>query len=274
MCLIIACASERPSIEDLIMANAMNNDGIGLAHIVGGQVFWQKGISLDHLIEQLNDIPFPFVVHFRLATVGGASTSLCHPFPISFDHHDVCTSQEMGYSRRVLFHNGHISSWRSDLSNNLPRRVMSQIRYKVDSMSDSQAMALLAAFNGGEYLKQHPYDKFALLSAKEGIQIYGNWIHRKGISFSNSNHRYYDDYYSWLGHRSPMADLNCDKKPLSVVTNAKELGRKATSWTKWSEDDHDDSVGLDNWFLEKEKRNSKRSQRFQSKPNRAALIRR
>lgn len=104
MCLIIVADTARPKAKEIEDADSTNPDGLGIAYKESGSnlVTWRKGISVEELTALSQSVPLPYVMHFRLATHGGKSAGLCHPFPIS---RNVGTAVE-GQAREVLFHNG------------------------------------------------------------------------------------------------------------------------------------------------------------------------
>lgn len=104
MCLIIVADTARPTSQEIEDADNTNPDGLGIAYKEpdSNLVTWRKGISVEELTDLSQSVPLPYVMHFRLATHGGKSAGLCHPFPIS---RNVGTAVE-GQAREVLFHNG------------------------------------------------------------------------------------------------------------------------------------------------------------------------
>jgi len=104
MCLIIVADSARPSTAEIEDAHLTNSDGMGIAYREAGNplVQYRKGLGLAELQALTQSVALPFVAHFRLATHGGITPALCHPFPIT---RNAGTRTE-GEARSVLFHNG------------------------------------------------------------------------------------------------------------------------------------------------------------------------
>src|SRR5690349_1219622 len=110
MCVIIAGTDKKPSLEVLEACEKVNGHGTGLAWVTrSGDVHYAKGLKPDAMhkvLESLTD-GRPWAAHFRLATVGGQVTELSHPFPVL----DGVPLAKDGRAPKVLFHNGHWSSW-------------------------------------------------------------------------------------------------------------------------------------------------------------------
>lgn len=182
MCVILSCENELPSYELLAACEAANPDGSGLAWVENERVWWRKGISAAEIHDWIvtRNIQPPIVVHFRLATVGGLSAELCHPFP--------CTPQAEVYPYGyiddgcVLFHNGHITEW---------HRMLKQCGLSFDGgpISDSRAIAAICGKFPGQVsrLLSNMHQKFATLSPR-GIELFGQWsglTEFPGLKFSN-----------------------------------------------------------------------------------------
>lgn len=203
MCIIIAALYGRPIKGYLERSFRSNPEGIGIASSFGGQIAWQKGLTLEETIELAETLPLPYVIHFRLATAGGVSAALCHPFVISNDLNEVLGEQEEGLSDVVLFHNGHIYGWRESIKKTLPKDKLVDLRerkrdkYGVviggkliqskwdEFMSDSQAAALLTAYEGMGYLRRQVGQKFCVFDSVEGIKMIGRWSYEDGVFYSN-----------------------------------------------------------------------------------------
>ena len=178
MCLIIAVEKETPPLCELEYANTINPDGIGIAWIgPGGMIQWHKGLGLPDLQTLVPYVPTPYVVHFRVATSGGVSSKLCHPFPIS---RNVTTEVE-GRAKRVIFHNGIWFDWKEVLVKSL---IATGRRLPLGPWSDTRAMAFLAHHYGEEILNLLD-EKIVMLSSK-GLKFFGHgWIVQDGRSYSN-----------------------------------------------------------------------------------------
>ena len=178
MWLIIAVQKETPASWEFEYANKINPDGIGIAWIgPSGMMQWHKGLGLLDLQALVPHVPKPYVVHFRIATSGGVSPELCHPFPIS---RNVTTEVE-GRAKRVIFHNGILMDWKELLTKSL---IATGRRLPLGPWSDTRAMAFLAHHYGEEILNLLD-EKIVMLSSK-GLKFFGNgWFEKDGCSYSN-----------------------------------------------------------------------------------------
>ncbi len=175
--MIIAVDGERPSLELLQLAYKTNKDGAGIAWIDNGVVHFIKGLAVNHVYDLAQIVPTPFVVHFRICSVGKASAELCHPFPISASAPTI----SKGTARSVLFHNGHWTDW----ENCVLKHAIATCREIPDGQwSDSRAAAWIAYRTGPNVLR-FISGKFAVINP-EGIKLYGDgWVLENGIHFSN-----------------------------------------------------------------------------------------
>ena len=195
MCVIIIADKKNPPKSLLKKAEDHNRDGAGIAWIdqKEGCVRWIKGKNLTakkikKLIKERN-IKVPYVIHFRIGTVGSVSDQLSHPFPLS---ENIKNQSEGCDYEGVLFHNGHFTKW----SNNL-KMTYASYRENIpnEKMSDSRAISLIANKNklGLGYLQTFQDQKIAVLPPK-GIKRFGaDWC--KVEKFTCSNHHFEDWTY-------------------------------------------------------------------------------
>lgn len=171
MCIIIAALSERPSDSLVHRAWQQNSDGLGVAWIEGGETRWSKGLRLIDVTEMAQTLPLPFVIHTRLATVGGSAKHLAHPFPVE----KMPRLDLSGRAPELLAHNGHISGWRSMLA------AVGVSRAKEGAWSDSRAVAHIAGLLSGKsrlrFLRHVADDgnRLALLSGNR-LTLLGRWV--------------------------------------------------------------------------------------------------
>jgi hypothetical protein len=168
MCVIITAEHTTRIPEPTIMQAAeRNRDGLGLAWIERGYVRWRKGLSLRDTVDLAGDIPTPYILHARIATVGGTRPELCHPFPVV----RASTGFEVrGRNRCVLFHNGHFAEWRQALAEFAGDR-----EHPDGPWSDSRALAYLSALYDAESIAEMAASagqRVALLTTA-GVQRYG-----------------------------------------------------------------------------------------------------
>jgi predicted glutamine amidotransferase len=168
MCLIIHADTAHPQDKEITAAAAHNRDGIGVAYYNPQTtlVEWIKGLDATQAIEAKKNLPLPAIYHFRLATHGGTSPLLCHPFPIT---RNVGITTR-GEAREVLFHNGiwtHFNQFvkkarlRGAVSDT---RIMAWALWKQGQTDREQTAKTLADESG----------RLAIFSG-ENITTYGDW---------------------------------------------------------------------------------------------------
>lgn len=177
MCVIAVYEEVRPTLEDLNKMHTSNKDGAGIAWFEESKVHWKKGLTPKQIFTLSESAPFPFVVHFRLGTVG-VGKQLCHPFPITEKGGGPLLE---GCSDHVLFHNGHWSQWKDWLIRSYlgSRGTIPDVVW-----SDSRALAILAYRHGLSLLQFVDHEKIVVMG-KDKIRCYGHWIKEKGVRYSN-----------------------------------------------------------------------------------------
>ena len=112
MCIILLAEKKHLTLDILQKAENRNPHGAGIAWIdqESKKVKWIKSEKLTSekilkIVKKYN-IQFPYIVLFRITSVGSTSDQLCHPFDLSakLDQNDLMGSSDQG----VLFHNGTI----------------------------------------------------------------------------------------------------------------------------------------------------------------------
>jgi len=85
MCIILICDKKLPSKSLLKKSAKVNPHGAGIAWVRDGFVYWKKGINTNEIIRMIEDkeVSLPFIVHYRIASVGDICDELTHPFTIS-----------------------------------------------------------------------------------------------------------------------------------------------------------------------------------------------
>lgn len=171
MCVIavIEAEEQRPTekmVRDMWFQNP-SGGGVAWREIDGeGEPFviWQKGLNLPQMLDHAKDLPVPFVLHFRIPSVGVTDKELTHPFPLSDDVELDLT----GAAHQVLFHNGTWNKWKTELDYMVG---LSRIKLPPGHYSDSRAMAFLAHHFGTGYLDQ--IDEKIVVFGAEEIEYYG-----------------------------------------------------------------------------------------------------
>lgn len=184
MCVIMCYKDNYPRLKDLKSAEEINGHGAGIGWIEDGKVKFKKGLTSGQVWKCIkeNDIQLPFVIHFRIKSVGDIVSELTHPFPISTNVNDDLE----GITDKLFFHNGTYNKWDDDL---LDTCVRQGLKIPDGELSDSKALAFLCAVYGDNYLKLiNTQSRFTILS-KNGIKVYGSgWEEvSKGLC-SNAQH--------------------------------------------------------------------------------------
>lgn len=183
MCVILVCVKRKPTEEMLKDAESSNPDGGGIAWInrERNRVEYRKALNAEEVFKYSEQAPFPYIIHFRIATVGGDVSELTHPFPIS---QSAGTGSE-GHAKRVLFHNGHWSDWQEKCLGVLSRR---DIKFPEGPWSDSRAMAWISYYYGQSFLELIQAGQRIVVLGRKGAKWYGNgWTEKNGIFLSNEN---------------------------------------------------------------------------------------
>ena len=178
MCLLILAEKEFPPDDVLTLGEQQNRNGGGIAWVESDLVHWHKGLKAEEMKVYKKKGP-PWMIHFRVATVGGDQERLCHPFPVTPD----CSTELKGSAPSVLAHNGHYGSW--------SRMVLSALgpgmTCPVGPWSDTRGIAFLANVYGDGVLELID-EKVGILSAKNGLYRYGTgWVYFKETDLIMSN---------------------------------------------------------------------------------------
>lgn len=175
--IIVPKGAKWPNIETLIMAEEANSDGGSISWVEGGKVNWVKGITALEIEEIMQKVSPPGLVHFRIATNGGAIPELCHPFPIT----NEASTKEEGSANAVMIHNGHWGGWKKNLIHLMPNGKA----LPKGPWSDTRAMAFLASVYTLEFLELIE-EKIGYMNGK-GVQAkLGNgWSEHEGCYYSN-----------------------------------------------------------------------------------------
>ena len=221
MCVIFIADSRKPSLKELRLAEDSNPDGAGIAWVEEGRVVFHKGLSADEIGELIeNEKPaFPFVVHFRLATIGGSSKGLTHPFPVTgnvnLKTHGILNSP-------VLFHNGHYGYWEETL---IPIRATHPV--PKGGWSDSRGLAWLAYHAGIQSMDLIDGQRITVLEPDGTITKFGNgWSNNNGLLASNRTwENPWEQYYRTTGFVSQFDDAEFEYTR-DVKTKAKATGKK------------------------------------------------
>ena len=179
MCVILATKQNgKPSLETLKLAERANPHGGGIAWLHGGRVCWAKGLTAEEIHGITRREHGPFVIHFRIASVGKVCAELCHPFPVS-GNASVALS---GSAHTVLFQNGTWQDWEQGILASSER--LSAV-IPTGPFSDARAAAWMVAQFGPAAFRVMG-GKFMTMD-KRGWKIQaGQWYERRGLVCSNT----------------------------------------------------------------------------------------
>lgn len=211
MCVIYVCKDEIPPLEELA-AGASNDDGAGVAWVdtIKGhpRVRWHKGLKDEHEVHEITkDLKPPVMIHFRLATIGGKTPLLTHPFPLT----ERAPLALTGDTVAVMAHNGHWNKW-DDVLKDLCARSGKML--PAGPWSDSRAMAwIISNFGIGMLNITAEYQKVAVLHAVKGFSIVNQsmWYEKKGwMQSSSTTSRRKSSWPGFHGSLDDTGDFGAD----------------------------------------------------------------
>ncbi len=196
MCIIAVCVSRKLTPTEIRNCAEVNSDGAGIAWRERDKNHFRKGFMYVEEFEEFykNFSVLPHIVHFRIATSGGVTEEMCHPYIVSLESP---LRTKWDGSNPLLFHNGVIHDWRNTFLQFLPevarerrKRAGSRHRSKILSgcWSDTRAAAVMVALLGDEVLS-FLEGKFALLDKNGHIRMWGGFEKVEGVYFSNDSYK-------------------------------------------------------------------------------------
>lgn len=214
MCIIVVKPSGNPLPTWATLQNCFNNnpDGAGFMYNDKGIVKIRKGfMDWNEFYKAFKEEKKTFdwenatvVFHFRIKTHGEVSRECCHPFPITRDLKRLRKTEVT--TKYALAHNGVISGMKTDTrTSDTMAYIMSIVAPCVkmcDSIDDKNMESIITTTLGSSRL--------ALLDGEGHLKLYGHFIEKDGIYFSNSTYVNYDSYYGWLAKptTSPLYTQN------------------------------------------------------------------
>lgn len=187
MCVALTINGEASiPIADLERMDNDNPHGIGVAYLDSavGKIKIRKGLTLKDLAWIQADLPRPFLMHFRWATIGPKVPRLAHPFALG---HDAFSPDLEQWCTAALIHNGGWGDWRKWI---LPDGV------KDGDVSDTQVAAYVIGAGHPEVRRDVGWSNAIIkLGAWRGTPIalvteHGTWQDvpgMKGVRASNLN---------------------------------------------------------------------------------------
>lgn len=180
MCRIAICEDRKLTIEEIKTAWAINDDGVGIGWSKEGLNYIKKGfMSIEKFIKFYNKFEgYPHIVHFRRASTGSVNKDLTHPFQVSGTSEIILGGDTI---EPLIFHNGTFSDWKVVL---FSYAMSIGLKIEPNKWSDSRLIAIMVSRLGDRVLDMLG-GKFAILNREGTIEVWGDWIERDGVSFSN-----------------------------------------------------------------------------------------
>lgn len=218
MCVIAAIEKVRLSEDQVRAMWEANKFGGGVAWRAKSDITnldvvkWKKGLDLDDMIKLNNELPMPYVLHFRVPSNDTSHSSLaCHPFAIN---DDASFDWEGETSGSVLFHNGFWADWRNKIQN---IAINGFVLIPSGPWSDSRGLAWAANHLGLGFLEM-VNEKAVVLGAGEGdLELFGSWNAIKNPDSSGSEHEVLVSNKGW------------ERNLPAVITKPADRGAATTS---------------------------------------------
>lgn len=237
MCVIVTGTQRKPDLDTLTRCEKHNDHGGGMAWATrSGEVVFRKDMKAEEMHTILSSLKNdrPWACHFRLATVGGKTAELNHPFPIE----DDVPLAIAGKTHAVLFHNGHWGDWQNRGLQEILRWGYAPL---TGALSDSRVVAWMVHHHGPGVLRFMP-GKFCVLDGDKATiwpdpDKSSDWTERDGIFYSNTHwDRSYTPSYtsSYQGHYGRSCPPTPELKEHSAASKDRELWTshmKESGWT-------------------------------------------
>jgi hypothetical protein len=207
MCVIAIVETKRPTEYMVQRMWEQNSHGGGVAWREDGQVKWKKGLNLADMKQLAGALPLPYILHFRIASVGGAKKELTHPFAVD-DFLQSSLALEGSTKGGVLFHNGHWNDWFGEL---LRTAALYREQVPTGVYSDTRAMAWMTSHYGQGFLDALDEKTVILTPDDLSVTVGGGWVEVEGVWCSND---YWDRRYSqptMCKNRSCTISVGLDK---------------------------------------------------------------
>lgn len=183
MCNIIVVEkdSQIPTAAVLELIQGQNQDGHGIAWADGGMIHVRRSLdrSANFLDRRfLEKLPRPFIIHFRMATMGEVAEYLAHPFAM-----EVIPDRRASFKTAspILFHNGHIGGTALEMLEALAvESAKAGKGARTGQWSDSRILAsALSRLNKDQRVKVletlSDNNRFAVLTPRGKVKRYGRW---------------------------------------------------------------------------------------------------
>ena len=185
MCVILIPTKRHPTPEELNEAQDSNPHGAGMAwKDKDGKLSYEKAIDAKRIWEIINEEkpPIPYIVHFRIASIGEVCDKLTHPFPVN---QSVSLKKQWQGKSQLLFHNGTWRDWKEAVMpfsghKDFPKGNLSD-------WSDSRALAYLA-YKTRRGFFNFIDEKVAIMEKNGEVNLYGDWKKHDTLWCSNLSH--------------------------------------------------------------------------------------
>jgi hypothetical protein len=205
VCIIFTCDAGRPDDDLLEEANFRNSDGAGVAWVEDKKVLWKKGLDVKQVQKLIPKLKYPYMIHFRSASIGPNVSALTHPFPLT----PKVSLDLLGSASSVLMHNGHWGEWKAAIRGEILSRGL---KAPGGHWSDSRAIAFLVNQHGLGILPLIlDSDRVAVLNGKGDIITFGTFYPHKGFKASvdiDTNHRWKRDTSQFRTHRGNVTIID------------------------------------------------------------------
>lgn len=229
MCVIcVAPEDKRPTEEQIRQMWIRNPEGGGVAwrDIVDGVqvVRWKKGLKLEEMKKLGAELPLPYILHFRIASIGGPLPELTHPFVAVPKWEDFVNSLNLegATTDPLVFHNGHWSEWHDKM---IQGCGATKEQFPRGPWSDSRAMAFLYRHFGQGFLDTLEQRTVTFGPDLLEFGIGKGWYEKDGLWFSNNAWETFTQVTKFDGHRRTTGFVMCQWKNCAQTADLDADGR-------------------------------------------------
>jgi hypothetical protein len=219
MCIIVIADKVKPSKKFLERCEKENRHGGGIAWREDGKIHFKKNLKASEIYAITQRVELPFVIHFRIASVGAVTPELCQPFPMGGD-----LRLKGNTNKGVLFHNGTWRDWEAMLYKTFPHPLPG------GTWNDSRAMAYITKLWGENpnWLMLPGKDNRICFFTPDNLFTFGTWVREDDLLLSHTMKRYVPapptQHGVWSSSPSNSAKTAvCDGQP--EPDNADEIQR-------------------------------------------------
>ena len=185
MCVIVHKSMNHslPNMEILCQCWDANPDGAGVSYYDpkrNGVAIAKGFMSFDKFADAAKQMKagYDVVYHFRIATSGGTTPEMTHPFPVSQHRNMLRATKSAG--RYAIAHNGVLGRGSKDMSDTalFIQNELAPVLRKVQSIDSYAVRDLLAPYS--------VYNRFVLQDGDNHMTVrVGEWHNYDGCWFSN-----------------------------------------------------------------------------------------